>query len=108
MAVDHIPDHVLHPVAGRLHSGDECGTLNDVELVAIGDDLLDVGARQVPVDERVVERPADEAKTFEALVGLAVRPGLERGSMLVPYAFREQLATVLGADGVAQVEVQPA
>lgn len=44
----------------------------------------------------------------EARVGLTVRDGIEAGMLLVPYAFREQLAAVLGADGVAEVEVQPA
>ncbi len=44
----------------------------------------------------------------EARVGLAVAGGVEPGMVLVPYAFREQLGAVLGADGVAEVEVQPA
>ncbi len=44
----------------------------------------------------------------EARVGLAVRADVEAGVVLVPYAFREQLASVLGAEGVAEVEVQPA
>lgn len=44
----------------------------------------------------------------EAQVGLAVRPGVEPGRLLVPYAFRERLEPLLGAEGVAEVEVQPA
>ena len=44
----------------------------------------------------------------EARVALAVQDGLEPGMVLVPYAFREQLGAVLGAEGVAEVVVRPA
>ena len=44
----------------------------------------------------------------EARPAVTVSAGLQDGLLLVPYAFREQLAGILAVDGVAEVEVQPA
>jgi formate dehydrogenase major subunit len=44
----------------------------------------------------------------EAHPAVTVSPGLQDGLLLVPYAFREQFAAILAADGVVEVEVQPA
>jgi predicted molibdopterin-dependent oxidoreductase YjgC len=44
----------------------------------------------------------------DAVVPARVRPDLQPGVVLVPYAFRDRVANVLGADGVAAVSVEQA
>ena len=41
----------------------------------------------------------------EVEAAVSLQPGLEPGVLLAPYAFREQLAGVLGGGGVTEVEV---
>ena len=41
----------------------------------------------------------------EVETAVSLQPGLERGTLFVPYAFRDELAGVLGGAGVAEVEV---
>lgn len=41
----------------------------------------------------------------ETETAVSLQPGLEQGVLFVPFAFRDELAVVLGGDGVAEVEV---
>jgi len=44
----------------------------------------------------------------QAALPLRLRPGLKSGVVLVPYAFRDHVAAVLGADGVTAVRLEQA
>ncbi len=44
----------------------------------------------------------------EARAAVTLSAGVQQGLLLAPYGFREQLGPVLGASGLAEVEVQPA
>ena len=46
--------------------------------------------------------------TGQAALPLRLRPGLKSGVLVVPYAFRDQVAAVLGADGVTAVRLEQA
>ena len=46
--------------------------------------------------------------TGQAVLPLRFRPGLKSGVLVVPYAFRDHVAAVLGADGVTAVRVEQA
>jgi len=46
--------------------------------------------------------------TGQAVLPLRLRPGLKSGVLVVPYAFRDQVAAVLGAEGVTAVRLEQA
>jgi predicted molibdopterin-dependent oxidoreductase YjgC len=46
--------------------------------------------------------------TGQAVLSVRLRPGLKPGVLVVPYAFRDHVAEVLGADGVTAVRLEQA